>query len=186
MISTRRGISILELMVVLSASTVVLTLSSVLLQRVMRIHIQSRADSGVERTTLRLSDRFRDDVHQARSAETDRAILGEHVVLRLANGADRHVEYSYDDGILLRSMPKSDGQISREEFVFPAGSVVKIESQDAPQRLVMTITAPRDSDSEKQQLPAARLTIPLSMQVEAVIGSDWRFAGAPPSTEVQQ
>jgi hypothetical protein len=186
MIRTQRGVSILELIVVLSASTVVLTLSSVLLQRVMRIHIQSRADLGAERTALRLSEQFRRDVHQARAAVTDRTELGDNVVLRLTFADSQPVEYSYDSGILERVKSKGGNRIAREEFALPAGSDVRVESRDSPQRHVLTITAPRNSEGDNQQLPARKLTIPLSVQVEAVLGSDWRFAGAPQSPEAPQ
>jgi hypothetical protein len=186
MTGARRGISILELMVVLSASTVVLSLSSVLLQRVMRIHIQSRADLGAERTALRLSEQFRRDVHQARAAITDRAELGDNIVLRLTFADDQPVEYSYNSGILERVKSKGGNRLAREEFVFPANSDLTIESPGAPQRLILTVTTPRSADGDKQHLPARKLTIPLSVQVEAVVGSDWRFAGTLSPAEAQQ
>jgi hypothetical protein len=185
MTGTRRGISILELIVVLSASTVVLSLSSVLLQRVMRIHIQSRADLAVERTVLRLSEQFRRDVHQARAAVTNRAELGENTVLRLTFADDEPVEYSYDSGILERVQSKGGNRLAREEFAFPANSDLTIESPGTPQRLILTITTSRSTDGDEQRVPARKLTIPLGVQIEAVVGSDWQFAGAAPPTEAQ-
>ena len=52
----RRGVSLTELLVVMTACTVVMTLTSQLICRVMRIQVESRAHVDVERNAMRLAD----------------------------------------------------------------------------------------------------------------------------------
>lgn len=60
----RRGVSLIELLVVMSAATVILTLSTGLIHRIMHAQSKARGLAEIERTTLRLGNRFRRDVHR--------------------------------------------------------------------------------------------------------------------------
>jgi hypothetical protein len=183
--NTRRAASLVELLVIMSACTVVLTLCGVLLERAMHIQMRSRARADVERSALRLSDQFRRDVHQARAAATGNADPGTGPFLQLQFVDDQTVEYSHLAGTVLRVLAKNGQPIWREEFVFAPDSELVIREQGSPPRLALTITAqPKDVPSPDIQQPVASAAIPVSFQVEAGLGRDWRFAA--PSTRQER
>ncbi len=169
----RRGASLAELLVVMTACSVVMTLTSQLVCRVMRIQIESRAQVDVERNAMRLSDQFRSDVHRAKSAVTDDGDLAESVVLRLEFADGRLAEYSWDHGTAVRQVSGGEGPAARDEFEFPATADLAIQKTGTPPRLVLTLSTtppakPIGSDKPLAQPP----TIPASLQAVAVIGRD--------------
>jgi type II secretory pathway pseudopilin PulG len=174
---THRGTTLIELLVIMSATTVVLSLTSVLLHRAMRTQQQARAQADVERSALRLAEQFRRDVHQARAADVDEANLGNDVFLLLDLVDDRTAAYSLVDGTVLRVLSQENKPVAREEFAFPAQCQLDIRQAESPTRFVLTITA------AASQIPAADVKqplrmspIPASFQAEAVVGRDLRFA----------
>ena len=177
---TRRGVSLIELLLIMSACTVVLTLTGVLLHRVMRIQMQSRVHVNVERSSMRLSEQFRRDIHQARAAITGNPDQDGNVFLRLESADDRVIAYSRDKGLVRRLESSSNQPTRREEFEFPAASVLRIEQQSAPQRLALTIILkPVDpAPAESKTLGGANL-VPVSLCAEAVVGRDLRFDATP-------
>jgi hypothetical protein len=184
--NTRRGASLIELLVILSASTVVLTLTGVLLHRAMRIQTLSRAHVDAERTTLRLSEQFRSDVHQARALSSQPGNDGE-VFLRLELADGRVAEYSRTNGAVLRSESGGDRPTWREEYAIPGAGALRIEQESAPQRLVMTIILkPAERPVPNGQAPAGTRFVPMSLCAEAVVGRDLRFATQPASREAQK
>jgi type II secretory pathway pseudopilin PulG len=187
MIRSRRGISLIELLVVMSACGVVLTLTSQLLCRVMRIQIESRTQVDVERNSLRLSEQLRHDVHQARVAVTSRPELGNEVFLRLQFADGQQTEYSRHGGTVLRQASGNGSQASREEFVFPATCNLSIQQNGAPPRLTLTITTgPNEARSGDDEPLNRALAIPVSLRVEATRGRDLRFATAPARQEAPE
>ena len=61
----RRGVTLTELLVVLSVCSVVMTISIALIQRAMHAERRSRTFFNLQRSSLRLADQFRADVRQA-------------------------------------------------------------------------------------------------------------------------
>jgi hypothetical protein len=175
----------IELLVIMSACTVLLTLTGVLLHRAMRIQMQSRAHVDAERTSLRLANQFRRDVHRARSAATGNSDPDENpFVLRLEFADGRTAEYSRDGGTVLRLESGGGKPAWREEFVFSAVDEIKIEDEDAPRRLILTMTAkpPAPPATVDKRLVRTR-TVPMSIQAEAVVGRDSRFLAATANQE---
>jgi hypothetical protein len=184
---SRRAASLIELLVVMSACTVVLTLTGELLCRVMRIQIDSRAHVDVERNSLRLAEQFRRDVHHAQAAVTGQDELGDDVLLQLRFPGGRQAEYSRHSGTVLRRVSGNGSQVSREEFVFPATCDLVIQEAGAPPRLTLTITVGPNEARAGDNKPLARaLAIPVSLQVESTLGRDLRFAIAPDQQEVPE
>jgi type II secretory pathway component PulJ len=175
MTHTRRGASLAELLVVMSACSVVLSLSSQILCRVMRTQIDSRAVEDVERSAARLSERFRADVHQAATAETAADTLSEGVFLRLALPAGRQVEYSRQAQCVLRRESGGGSPEWREEFQLPAACHVSIREENTPLRFVLTASTRPDEVSAAGEKPVAATTS-LYLQVEGRLGRDRRFA----------
>jgi hypothetical protein len=182
----RRGASLIELLLIMSACTVVLTLTGVLLHRAMRIHMQSRAHVNAERTVLRLSEQFRRDVHQAR-AVTDGSGKDDKVFLQLDLMDGRVAEYSRATGAVLRNESGGNLPTRREEFAFPGADALTIEHKSAPQRLVVTIILkPTERLPADGKALAGANFVPMSFCAEAVVGRDLRFGTAPAKQEAQK
>ena len=69
--TTRRGVSLVEVITLMTSCTAILTMSAVLIHRTMRAQEQMRYFFAVERAAQRLAEQFREDVHGAREAVTD-------------------------------------------------------------------------------------------------------------------
>ena len=91
---TRRAISLLELLVIMSASTVVLTLTGVLLHRAMRIQMQSRAHVDAERTCTAPRQSVPPRCSPARAASQRQCQRRKDIFLRLEFADGRTAEYS--------------------------------------------------------------------------------------------
>jgi hypothetical protein len=183
--NSRRAISLAELLAVLSACTVVLTMSAALLHRAMRTQSDSRPHFAIERSSLRLSDHFRRDVHQAVAARTSTDTVGSDAFLRLEWPNDQVVAYSYDDGTVLRTLLRREETVSREEFEFPVGCKLEIRQADAPLRLVLAITSQvSETPTGDGTLPQKLVSTPVSLEAEAVVSRDWRFVREPARQEV--
>lgn len=136
----RYGTSLVELMFAISAGVVLLSLCATLLQRTMRIQIASRADFQLQRTLQRLDRTFRDDVHQAQSAEIDPAVLAIGTLLRLQSPTGEVVEYRTGSRSLERVVIRASKIASRDGFLFPRDVQFKLSSQ-LPQLLVMSLSS---------------------------------------------
>jgi hypothetical protein len=178
MIRSRRGISIVEMLVVMSASTVVLTLASLLIIRAMRVQMESRAHCDVERNALRLSGQFRSDVHQAETAETKELAGEDGVFLRLQLPDGNQVKYSRVGGTVQRLASASGQQVWREEFAFPAACDISIRELESPPRIRLTITAKLTVAPSDGKPTVSTLAIPVSFDVEAALDRDGRIAAA--------
>jgi len=183
----RRAASMIELLVITSACTVALTLTGVLLHRAMRIQMQSRAHVDAERTSLRLANQFRRDVHAARAAVTGNADEETNAFLRLEFADGRTAEYSRVAGTVLRLESGSSKPMWREEFAFPAVNELMVEEESAPQRLSLTVIAkPIEQLTTNGKPFASTLSVPVSIHVEAVVGRDLRIGSASTGEEAPE
>src|SRR5262245_16262682 len=113
---TRRGVSLTELMVLMSATTMILSMSAMLLHRAMRVQVDSRAFADAERSAARLSRQFREDVHAATSAVLEKSKLNKDVFVQLKLPVGESIEYSRVNGNVRRSVIRSGKVAAREGF----------------------------------------------------------------------
>jgi hypothetical protein len=174
--SRRPATSLIELLIVMSACSVVLTLSAALLHRAM--HIQSRARSyfDAERNATRLSQQFRLDVHRALAHRAGGADFGDEVFLELTHANDEAVQYAVVGSIVTRRLLRNDSIVAREEYLFPSAINVDVHHENQVNRLVLSISAKPivANRTNEQQLQLA--SSPVSSQAAAVLGRDLRFA----------
>jgi len=169
-VSTRNAVSLTELLFVLSMCTLVLSMSGVLLQRVMRIESTSRAFTDSERSCTRLSHQLRDDIHQAVSAELVSVTTAEGVFVRLQQLNEVSVEYGRKADRLQRTIRKANEIVARDEFIIPRFATVAIRRLQAPDRIVLLIAPPSlaaatDADRQLQSYRA----IPVGVEIEATL-----------------
>jgi type II secretory pathway component PulJ len=136
MMTTRRAMSLVELLVLMSAASLVLTMSAALLHRAMRTQSESRAFYDAERCATRLARQLRRDAHQATAASVENAGQDSNVFLRLQLADQNTVEYSRSGSDLLRTSSAA-GKVSREAFAFPSRIELNIRQEGS--RLLLTI-----------------------------------------------
>ena len=92
---SRRAVSLIELLAVLSGCSIVLGLTASLLHQTMRAQSHTRDFFDVERNAQRLARQFRSDVHAAAadSIEADLADAGDGVLLQMELPDGQSVAY---------------------------------------------------------------------------------------------
>jgi hypothetical protein len=176
----RKGISLGELLIVMSAAMIILTISATLMHRIMHTYSKTRAFVDVERTSLRLANTFRSDVHQATAATTTDPPASGDTFLRLTVAGSQRVEYRRDKGTITRVLLDGDRLVSRETFALsPAMDVVV--KKDGDRLVALAITAGSGegtSTGNDSTLPA--YAIPVNVRIEAVLNRDAFAAAATP------
>lgn len=183
MARTTRGISLVELLLTLSACSVILTLSAGLIHRAMHAQSKSRAFADVERNAMRLGNAFRRDIHAADQALSGDETLAEGAVLRLRLAGDETVEYRRAGGVVQRVGLAGDVVQSREEFSFPAEISLTVE-QETPRLVVFSITTPvvTASAAPMDKRPPPAYATPVSLRVAAVLARN-RPTMSPPAEQ---
>jgi len=151
----------------------ILTMCTVLLHRVMRVQIESRSFVDAERTSERLGDQFRRDVHQTTTANLDGTKLKNDVFLQLQLPDTQTIEYSRVKGNVLRTI-SHDGKIAaREEFAFEPSCKLTVRQDESPKRIVLSITSlALESTSDKAEQLQSYKAVPVGLHVEANLGRD--------------
>jgi hypothetical protein len=185
-VKLRRASSLIELLIIMSACSVVLTLSAALLHRTMHIHSRSQAYFDSERSATRLAQQFREDVHRALAHRAGGA-AGDDGFLQLTYPADEVVQYAVVGDTVSRSRMREERTLAREEYAFPAAVKVEVQEQDAPTRLVLAISAePANAHNRSDKTRIEPSLSPVSLQAEAVLGRDLRFLLRSNEEEVQR
>jgi prepilin-type N-terminal cleavage/methylation domain-containing protein len=140
--SPRAGVSLIELIVVMSAASIILSLSAGLIHRAMHAETRARNLAAVERTSLRLSAAVRRDIHSAVTAATDSTQLADGIFLRLDTSTAQRIEYRRDGRAIHRLQFEHDAVVAREQFAFPSDFNLQMRSE-TPALLTFTLTSPR-------------------------------------------
>jgi hypothetical protein len=147
----RRAVSLVELLLAMSACTVILTLSAALVHRMLHAQSRTRAFFDAERTALRLSRQFRRDVEEATSATTPNEVTAEGVFLTLEMPGDRTVEYRRTSAAISRIELENGNTPSRDAFVFPTDREI-IVRQEANRVLALSVTAATEKEPADDRL----------------------------------
>ena len=180
---TRLGVSLIELIVTLSACSAVLTISTALLHRAM--HAQSRARSFFdgERSARRLAGHFRRDAREALSIETedgagnasvDVASTDDELVVRFEMFDGESIEYRQSGGRVERTQKVDERIEAREIFVFSKETRLSAIAQP-PGIVALSIDSQLANQAAPPLTPFAAPTI---LRVEVAVGRNSRVAKA--------
>lgn len=163
--STRRGFSLLEMLVVIAVSGTILWAAGTLTVSLLNLRAARRVEHDVHRSLLMLQQQWRTDVRAA----TQGVIEGDGTRLSLRNPAGTVISYRLDGSTLLR-MVDDDGQLAgRDEYRLPEGSRLRWlwpKQQGAIATLSIEYPAqPADPRSIRTRT------------LEAVVGADQQLAG---------
>lgn len=122
----RRGMTLVEVLLTITASTMVVGVAGGLLHRGLRLEAASRETLHGERTALVLARQFRADIRAARTVACTADGLPADVVLRVQPAGEGAIVYRAARGGLVREQPLPTNRMAREAFSFPAA--VRFES----------------------------------------------------------
>jgi type II secretory pathway component PulJ len=133
--ASRRGVSLIEMLVVISGLAVLLGLCAVTIQLLMRVSSEAQARRSHAAALGRLAEQFREDVHGCDDAQA-RPSAG----LRLTRGPRVVIEYQPRDGRVDR-VESVAGQASRHEsFALGRHSTAVFERRDdGPRRFLALV-----------------------------------------------
>jgi len=170
--TSRCGVSLIELIVVMSAASVILSLSAGLIHRVMHAETAARSLVNIERTSLRLATILRRDANAATTAITDTAQLADGVFLRLESSAGSSIEYRREGQIIHRSGFDRDRIVSREQFAFAAELEVQVTTETSQLILVTITSRGRAMDSDPDDPVQQAKSLAVDLQVVAALQRD--------------
>lgn len=169
---SRRGYTLIEVLVTVSLVTVALTLLATWLTTVMRSQRIARDHLLEIQTRDRLARQFREDVHQARRIESTRSAQEPDAGMRLALVGGRVVTYAMR-GQLLERVEQAGDKTLREQFQLEdAEAHFEVIDQHQPARAVLVLTTPASSGRNSASAGSNEATL----RIEAVVGSNGRFA----------
>lgn len=158
MTRSRRGKSLIEMLIIISILSVVLSTTAATLIALFKTDRQIRRDLDQLTTLARLSSRFRTDAHSAQFCGVDQACT-----LTLADG--RVVRYAQEGYKLRREVLRGQAVEHRDAFVLPDTAVVKFEQPPEHQSKLVRLTIRAKSDADKPFLTPVR-----PATIEAAIG----------------
>jgi type II secretory pathway pseudopilin PulG len=154
---SRPAKTLLEVVVVISILTLVMSLSVTSLATLFRIHRQFRQDNDQAAEMDRLATRLRLDAHEAVSATLD-----DDCVLTLVDG--RTVHYAYDMPRLTRDVRTGSQTLHHDRFRLPKAASVTFERDKN-----VSGTLIRVSIRPGEVLPRT-LQLPRAATIEAAVG----------------
>jgi len=171
MMKVRRGISLIELLLVMSAASVVLTLSASLIHRLLHAQTTAASIADVERSALRLGEAFRRDVHQATRVSvgsTDDLLFG------LEMPDDQTIEYRSQPTAVQRIVSKGKGVVARELFAFPITFRAECSANESRLVTLSVRSVPDGNVNERRREAADDLFIDWILHTEAMLNRDSR------------
>jgi hypothetical protein len=163
----RQGASLVELLLVLSSCTVILTMSAGLIHRMLHVQSRTRAFVDGERSALRLASQFRRDVHEATSAVADADQLNAGELLRLIEPAEQTVVYLGQPGAIVRLLTEGGRSVAREEYRF-AGEFRPEIRRETPGLIVLTLASLPKQTVPLEGVPRKSTeALPVSLQIAA-------------------
>lgn len=167
----RRGVSLIELIVLMTAISTILSFTVVILHRTMRAHNRAQATHADEQSAWRLSEALRRDVVEAIEAKAEQDPQATLLTIRSRGGG--LVRYRFGPLAVNREQERSvDGRSTFEEYTFGGPTAWGVEVLDSPKRLVVqTVTDPMER---------TRAIVPIKMRVMSRLRGDSFSSGVTP------
>lgn len=125
---SRRGFTLIEVTVLMTAVAVMLGLCVAVLQLALRLETDARGRFDRANVLTRLAERFRADVHGARGVEADPE---KPQTLRVDSASARSIEYQVNEaGEVSRVESDGDGITRRETFRAPQVTETRLEVRE--------------------------------------------------------
>lgn len=161
----RRGISLIEVLVVITLSSAMVAAAVALLHALLRTRDVAQAGMVQRASIARLADTFRDDVHRATAFQPGEAKDSRAAQWTFGVGAGRAVAYRVEQGELVREVREGNATARREFFVLPKDAKLAVtrRSEGKADLIEMSITPEGDSSGAG------------ACRIEARLGANHRF-----------
>ncbi len=147
----RNGISLIETMIAVSASSLLLLLSIGVLHQAMRLSSKAKSRTDFHKSNMRLAAHFREDVHQA----TNMAIT-EDGSLMLTLDATKSISYRMESGarqVVIREVKgSSDANHQQEVFRLLDSAKCKFNIEDNPDRVTLELNSQIPGEIELERV----------------------------------
>ncbi len=162
-----RGITIVEVLIVVSAVGALLGVCAVSIQLLMRLNADVQARYHAAVAVERLARQIRDDAHACEAAEIAAADqkLGKPAGLRLILEPEHNVLYDFASGAVIRTESRAKKLVRHESYVLARGADARFEIQNEGSRPLVRLVMTR-SPGKSQTDP------PRPLEVVAVQGKD--------------
>jgi type II secretory pathway pseudopilin PulG len=173
---SRRGTTLVEMVIFISISASILSVSAPFLYSALRSYAKSQEFADVERSLTRLARQFRSDVHRATAAVVKGDDLAKATLVKLTIPSDRSIEYQQTTSGITRLLLQ-DGKIkSREEYSLPSSVDASVQIENNASIIALSLLG--EPDSSSSNINSRRLYadfMPVICQIEAALGRDLRF-----------
>jgi type II secretory pathway component PulJ len=164
-VRARRGITIIEVIVVMTGVATLLGLCAVTLQLLLRLNADSQSRLAAATVLERLASQFRADVHAADNVQLVEKAGGPPAPaasLRLATGSRLLVTYEARAGRVDRVESGTGRPTRHESYALDRGALVRFEHRDdGPRRLLaMVVTTRAGKESVDPPHPVEVLAMP--------------------------
>jgi hypothetical protein len=164
----RRAVSLVELLLAMSAAVIILSLSAELIHRLMHATSKAQSVHDAERSARRLAASFRQDVHDASAADLKSDPAG-GVLVKLTLDGDEVVEYRRAGASVLREVGDGTKTTARERYILPPGALVDVAEDES--MLVLSIqTKHGEVSPPDHRLPMPAYAVPLHIEIRAALG----------------
>jgi prepilin-type N-terminal cleavage/methylation domain-containing protein len=166
---SRRGVSLIEMMVVISILTVIVMLVGMTFHLLLRSEKLVTQSFVTERTISRLAIQFREDVHQSDTGVLTSMTEGAKLELALGNASEIQIRYlAINDG-LVRLIVTDETVTSRDDFRLPDCHVSFVAGQEAESSLRRLVKKHQES-------------VPLrALKIDAYLNQKSGLASKPPT-----
>ncbi len=149
--TTRRGSTLVEMMVTIAVLTVLLGLTAGLIRLLLRLDQAGRDALAVATDAARLAADWADDAHRAPA--TPPLIAGDR--LTFARGDAERIEYTIRPRDLLREVRRGD-KVRRETYRLPPHASARFETTTEAGHPVASIVIRRDPPGRRRRAPRRR------------------------------
>ena len=147
----RSGISLIETMIAVSASSLLLLLSIGVLHQAMRLSSKAKSRTDFHQSNMRLASQFREDVHHA----TDMAIR-EDGSLFLTLNASTSITYRMESdarSVVIREVKRSnDANYQQETFRLLDTAKCEFKIKDNPDRVTLELNSKIPGEVELERV----------------------------------
>lgn len=167
--TSRRGFSLLEIVLVMGGVSILLGLCGGLIHLMLRLDRVGRSHVAETATIGRLAHRFRRDIHASNRARPgdDEGRVGSYLELVLPG--DRRVEYRVRGHQLIRSQHPGELAARTETYTLPFCREPRFLAHDADQEVRVSLQLPRGEGLSPESLRHV-------LTIDAAVGRDHRFS----------
>lgn len=175
--SPRAGLTLVEMLVVISVAAVMLGMSVCIIHLLLDAEREATRAVRFNTSVARLTQAFRGDIHASRQVEIPALEPGKPTIL-IATLDHGQIRYELDEHLATRIETAGGRQVHREVFYLPPHSRMRFEHHP-DQKLVHLAIDMAAGGSGTTNVPSAVADTPQRrLAIEAAIGRDHRFENA--------